>query len=85
MRHLYPHHRPRRQRTRTAVRDLVRQHRLGAEDLIQPLFVSDQGGPDMPISSMPGQFRHSVDSLVARARRGCGSLCGGSRPRDGVS
>ncbi|MBX2797686.1 MAG: porphobilinogen synthase [Myxococcales bacterium] len=67
--HSYPHRRQRRLRTRPAVRDLVREHHLSAKDLIQPLFVKEQPGPDEPIPSMPGQFRHGVDSLVARATR----------------
>ncbi len=66
----YPHHRPRRLRTRAAVRDLVRESRLAPEDFVQPVFVSDHGGPDVPIPSMPGQFRHSVDNLVGLAERG---------------
>ncbi|MEO0602414.1 MAG: porphobilinogen synthase, partial [Myxococcota bacterium] len=66
----YPHHRPRRLRTRAAVRDLVREHRLSPEDFIQPVFVSDAGGPDVPIPSMPGQYRHSIETLTSLARRG---------------
>jgi len=49
------------------VRDLVREHRLSADDLIQPLFVHDGDGPDVAIPSMPGMFRHNVDGLVRRA------------------
>lgn len=59
--------RPRRLRTRAGIRDLVREHRLGAEDLIQPLFVMENDGADQAISSMPGMFRHSLPSLVHRA------------------
>lgn len=68
-RSLYPHRRQRRLRTRPSVRDLVRENVLTANDLIQPLFVKDTDGPDDPIPSMPGQFRHSLDSLVARSQR----------------
>ena len=68
-RSLYPHRRQRRLRTRPSVRDMVRENVLTPKDFIQPLFVKDQSGPDDPIPSMPGQFRHSLDSLVARARR----------------
>jgi len=56
-------------RSRTAVRDLVREHRLTVDDLIQPLFVHDGAGPDVPIESMPGMYRHNVDGLVARCGR----------------
>lgn len=65
----FPRRRQRRLRTRAAVRDLVREARLGPEDLIQPLFVHDGDGPDEPIASMPGQFRHNLPSLVERCRR----------------
>lgn len=65
----YPTRRQRRLRTRPSVRDLVRENRLSADDLIQPLFVHDGDGPDVPISSMPGMFRHNVPSLVQRCGR----------------
>ena len=65
----YPSRRPRRLRTRPSVRDLVREHRITADDLIQPLFVHDGDGPDVPIASMPGMYRHSVDGLMARCGR----------------
>jgi porphobilinogen synthase len=47
----------------------VREHRLTADDLIQPLFVHDGEGPDVPIASMPGMFRHNVDGLIERCGR----------------
>lgn len=65
----FPEHRPRRLRTRAAVRDLVREHRLGAEDLIQPLFVFEGEGEDVPIRSLPGQARLSEPRLVEEAVR----------------
>lgn len=65
----YPSGRPRRLRTRGAIRDLVREARLSSDDLIQPLFVHDGDGPDQPIPSMPGMYRHSLPSLVERCGR----------------
>ncbi len=65
----YPTRRQRRLRTRSSVRDLVREHRLSADDFIQPLFVHDGDGPDEAIPSMPGMYRHNIDSLVTRAGR----------------
>lgn len=65
----YPHRRQRRLRTRGAVRDMVRENVLTANDLIQPLFVKDTDGPDDPIPSMPGQYRLSLPSLVERSQR----------------
>jgi porphobilinogen synthase len=66
---VFPHRRPRRLRTRPAVRDLVRQHRVTADDLIQPLFVFAGDGPDVPIASMPGQARLSESRLVEEVAR----------------
>ncbi len=65
----WPAGRPRRLRTRGAIRDLVRESHLAPADLIQPLFVHDGDGPDEPIPSMPGMFRHNLPSLVERAAR----------------
>lgn len=65
----FPELRPRRLRRNPSIRALVRENRLGPEDLIQPLFVHDGDGPDEPIPSMPGMFRHNLPSLVARCAR----------------
>lgn len=65
----FPTHRPRRLRTRGAVRDLVAESRLGPQDLIQPYFVFAGEGPDQPIPSMPGQARLSEVRLVQEAAR----------------
>jgi len=65
--------RMRRNRATPAVRSLVCETVLRAEDLIQPLFVSACGRPE-PVASMPGVMRHSVETLVAEcesiARKG---------------
>lgn len=55
--------RPRRLRKNPAVRALVRETRIHAADLIQPLFVVDGSGGKQPISSMPGQFRLNIEDL----------------------
>ncbi len=65
----FPERRPRRLRTRAAVRDLVRENKLQAEDLIQPHFVFEGEGPDVPIASMPGQSRLSESRLVEECAR----------------
>jgi len=56
--------RPRRLRRTAAIRRLVSETRLSTADLIAPLFVAE--GLDAPnaISSLPGYFQHSLDSLV---------------------
>ncbi|MAZ48074.1 MAG: porphobilinogen synthase [Halobacteriovoraceae bacterium] len=61
-------HRPRRNRSSHSVRDLIAQTRLGVEDLIMPLFFCEGTQVKQPITSMPGQFRYSIDNLVDKCR-----------------
>lgn len=58
-------HRPRRLRRSPALRRMVRETRLSADHLIAPLFVVEGEGVREPIASMPGQYRLSIDRLVA--------------------
>jgi porphobilinogen synthase len=58
-------HRPRRLRQNAAMRRMVRETQLSADDLIAPLFIADGQGIVRPISSMPGQAQRSVDRLDA--------------------
>ena len=60
--------RPRRLRRTDAIRGLVRETRLSADCLILPLFVVDGTGVRTPISSMPGVFQMSVDTVVTEAK-----------------
>lgn len=55
--------RPRRNRTSDSWRGLAQETRLAASQLIAPLFVMNTPGKQ-PISSMPGIYRHSIDSLL---------------------
>ena len=57
--------RPRRLRRTPALRRLVAETTLLRRDLIAPLFVSERLTSPSEISSLPGQFQHSLDSLVA--------------------
>jgi porphobilinogen synthase len=50
-------------------RRLVRETRLTADDLIQPLFVIEGKGDQEAVASMPGVVRLSVDLLVKEAAR----------------
>jgi porphobilinogen synthase len=59
----------RRLRRTPALRRLVAEARLGVDDLIAPLFVREGIDGPVPIASMPGQFQHSLDSLVVEAKR----------------
>ncbi len=56
-------HRPRRLRKSAALRSLVREHHLHAEDLIYPIFVVEGTGIKREIASLEGQFHWSVDTL----------------------
>ena len=63
----YPNMRMRRLRRHDWARRLVAENRLNASDLIWPLFVVDGENKRVPISSMPGVERLSVDNTVAAA------------------
>ncbi|HET9332555.1 MAG TPA: porphobilinogen synthase [Gemmatimonadota bacterium] len=64
----FPDLRLRRLRRTPALRALTRETRLTPDKLLCPLFVRPGTGVREPIPSMPGQFRLSVDALVADAR-----------------
>ncbi len=63
----FPEHRPRRLRRTPALRALVRETRLHADDLIMPLFCKEGIDDPVAISSMPGQFQHTLESLRKEA------------------
>jgi porphobilinogen synthase len=63
----FPENRLRRLRRTPALRRLVRETRLSADDLVLPLFVCPGEGVAHPVGSMPGVFQHSVDRLVEAA------------------
>lgn len=63
----YPASRPRRLRRDTWSRDLVRETRLHASDLILPVFVLEGTGKSQDVASMPGVQRLSLDRLFAVA------------------
>ena len=61
----YPESRLRRTRAKGFLRDLVAENNLSTNDLIQPIFIADQSDKKIEISSMPGIYRHNLDSLYA--------------------
>ncbi len=63
----FPGVRPRRLRRDDFTRRLVRETRLGCEDLIQPVFVVEGSKRAEPVSSMPGVSRLSIDLLLRHA------------------
>ncbi len=58
------HKRPRRLRTSEAMRRLVRETSLSADDFIYPLFIVEGGNIKREIPSMPGVYHLSVDRFV---------------------
>jgi len=65
----FPDRRLRRLRSTDVLRHLVAEHSLSVNDLIAPLFVAEGATEPVEISTMPGQFQHSEDSLVAECHR----------------
>ncbi|WP_022834561.1 porphobilinogen synthase [Salisaeta longa] len=59
--------RPRRLRRSKNIRRLARETRLSTDHLIAPLFVKAGTNVQEEVSSMPGQYRFSVDRLVDEA------------------
>lgn len=55
--------RPRRIRGKDTLRRMVRETRMDKSSLIYPMFVVEGSGIREEISSMPGQYRCSVDQL----------------------
>ncbi|MBK5960801.1 delta-aminolevulinic acid dehydratase [Rhodoplanes elegans] len=62
-------HRPRRNRRTDWARRMVRENTLSANDLIWPLFLVDGDNVRIPVPSMPGVERISVDQAVRDAER----------------
>jgi porphobilinogen synthase len=60
--------RPRRNRQNEVIRSMVRESYLSPDHFIAPLFVIDGKNQRIPIASMPGQFRLSIDELVKEAK-----------------
>src|SRR2546425_12478207 len=65
----FPAYRPRRLRQSPALRRLVAETRLSAEQLVLPLFVRPGRKLRRPVPAMPGVFQLSPDELVTEAAR----------------
>ncbi|MDD0840426.1 porphobilinogen synthase [Curvibacter sp. HBC61] len=63
----FPANRPRRLRRDEFTRNLVREHRLSAHDLIYPVFVHEGQNRREVVASMPGVERLSLDLLLRQA------------------
>ena len=62
------HIRPRRLRANSGIRRLARETHLATDHLIAPLFVIEGEGIREEISSMPGQYRLSLDEMAKEVR-----------------
>ena len=56
--------RPRRNRKNKTIRQLVSENEVQRKDLIFPVFVVEGQKQKQEITSMPGQFRYSIDQLL---------------------
>ena len=66
----FPITRMRRYRKNSKIRDIVRETKLLKEDLIYPIFVKEdlEDGQKEAISTMPGEYRYSLNDCVAYAK-----------------
>ncbi|WP_295722379.1 porphobilinogen synthase [uncultured Methanobrevibacter sp.] len=66
----YPVVRMRRLRKNSNMRDMVRENKLNKEDLIYPIYFKEglEKGEKEEISTMPGQFRYSIEDGVEYAK-----------------
>jgi porphobilinogen synthase len=64
----FPEYRPRRLRQNENFRRMVRETRLGVDNLIMPLFVVPGTRVNRPVASMPGVAQLSVDRLVEECK-----------------
>jgi porphobilinogen synthase len=63
----FPLSRPRRLRRTATLRGLAGETDLRRGDLIAPLFVKESIAEPIPISSMPGHYQHTLESLRKEA------------------
>ena len=59
----YPNLRLRRSRKHDWSRRLVQENNLSANDLILPIFLTEGNNKKIPIKSMPGIYRYSINNL----------------------
>ncbi|RYJ43848.1 porphobilinogen synthase [Flavobacterium beibuense] len=65
---MFPIHRNRRLRTTDAMRALVRETVLTPNDFMFPMFIAEGSNVEVPIPSMPGIYRRSVDLTVKEVK-----------------
>jgi len=60
----FPQHRSRRVRQSPWVRSLVQETDLTVRNLILPVFIVEGEGLKIPVDTMPGVYRYSIDQLL---------------------
>lgn len=65
---MFPIQRNRRLRTNDAIRSLVRETILTPNDFMFPMFIAEGTNVEVPIPSMPGIFRRSIDLTVKEVK-----------------
>lgn len=65
---MFPIHRNRRLRTNDAIRSLVRETILTPNDFMFPMFIAEGTNVEVPIPSMPGIYRRSIDLTVKEVK-----------------
>lgn len=67
----FPKTRMRRLRKNSKIRNIVRETKLQKEDLIYPIYFKEtlMGDEKEEISSLPGEFRYSLESGVKFAKK----------------
>jgi porphobilinogen synthase len=65
---MFPTTRMRRLREHPVVRDMVRETKISVDGLVAPLFVVEGLAAKEEIRSMPGQYRHTMETLVEHCR-----------------
>ncbi|MGK3711075.1 porphobilinogen synthase [Arthrobacter sp. IK3] len=63
----FPQHRPRRLRTKPAMRRMTAEYRLDPAELVLPAFIREGLSEPNPITSMPGVLQHTTDTLKRAA------------------
>lgn len=64
----FPAYRPRRLRKDSSLRKLVAETRISTDDLVYPMFVMTGKNKKVPVKSMPGIYKQSIDNLIKEIR-----------------
>ncbi len=65
---MFPHHRHRRLRTNESIRSMIRETSISPANFMLPMFVAEGNDVKVPIPSMPGIYRHSLDHTIREVK-----------------